>query len=43
MKAGLWNNNGQGIVLTPEGKLLDGQHRMAAVILSQRDIARVEA
>lgn len=27
-----WNNNGQGIVLTAEGKLLDGQHRMAAVL-----------
>jgi hypothetical protein len=38
MKAGRWNNNGQGIVLTPEGKLLDGQHRMAAIVEAQTPI-----
>lgn len=38
MKAGNWNNNGQGIVLTPEGNLLDGQHRMAAVVMSNMSI-----
>lgn len=39
MKAGRWNNNGQGISLTPEGELLDGQHRCHAVILSQTPTA----
>lgn len=39
MKSGRWNNNGQGVVLTPEGMLLDGQHRMAAVVQSQATIA----
>jgi len=39
MKAGRWNNNGQGIVITPEGELLDGQHRIAAVIQSQTPTA----
>lgn len=39
MKAGRWNNNGQGIVLTPDGQLLDGQHRMAAIIQSQTPVA----
>ncbi len=39
MKAGRWNNNGQGIIITPESELLDGQHRLHAVILSQASIA----
>lgn len=39
MKAGAWTNNGQGIVITPDGALLDGQHRMHAVLRSQREIA----
>lgn len=39
MKSGRWNNNGQGIVLTPDGMLLDGQHRMAAVVQAQTPIA----
>lgn len=34
MRAGLWNNNGQGLIFTEDMKLLDGQHRLAAVIAS---------
>lgn len=32
MKEGRWENNGQTIVLTAAGHLLDGQHRMHAII-----------
>ena len=32
MAEGRWQSNGQGIVLTEAGMLLDGQHRMHAVI-----------
>lgn len=32
MAEGKWESNGQGIVLTAAGMLLDGQHRMHAVI-----------
>lgn len=32
---GRWNNNGQGIVLSEDGTLLDGQHRLKAIIQSQ--------
>lgn len=32
MKAGKWNVTGQGIVLDKDGALLDGQHRLQAVI-----------
>lgn len=35
MKNGRWVNNGQGIILTADGTLLDGQHRLAAVVASQ--------
>lgn len=34
MKAGRWNNNGQGLIFTEDMVLLDGQHRLAAVIAS---------
>lgn len=34
MKAGRWINNGQGIILSNEGELLDGQHRLRAIIAS---------
>jgi hypothetical protein len=33
MKEGLWKLNGQPIILSDEGKLLDGQHRLEAVAL----------
>jgi hypothetical protein len=32
MRRGRWNTNGQGIIFTPEGELLDGQHRLLALI-----------
>jgi len=32
MKAGRWNTNGQGIIFSPDGDLLDGQHRLQALI-----------
>ena len=35
MKAGLWRVNGEPIIISDEGKLLDGQHRLWAVIESQ--------
>lgn len=34
MANGYWHLNGQGIVLSESGELLDGQHRMLAVILA---------
>lgn len=34
MKEGRWESNGQGIVLTDSGALLDGQHRMHAIVRS---------
>lgn len=34
MRAGRWNTNGQGIIFSPEGQLLDGQHRLKAIIES---------
>jgi hypothetical protein len=34
MRAGRWNTNGQGIIFTPEGDLLDGQHRLEAIVES---------
>lgn len=39
MADGRWNNNGQGIVLSEDGTLLDGQHRLRAVLISQATLA----
>lgn len=39
MKTGRWNNNGQTIVISESGYLLDGQHRCAAVLASGVTIA----
>ena len=39
MRNGRWQPNGQGIVLAPDGSLLDGQHRCRAIILAQRPVA----
>lgn len=39
MRNNRWNNNGQGIVVSLDGELLDGQHRMHAIIASQQSIA----
>jgi hypothetical protein len=39
MAQGRWNNNGQGIVLSEDGTLLDGQHRLRAVLVSQTPIS----
>lgn len=38
MKAGNWGMTGQGISFDTDGNLLDGQHRLAAVILSGKTI-----
>lgn len=38
MRGGRWQPNGQGIILTADGKLLDGQHRLAAIISSGETI-----
>lgn len=32
MRLGTWQQNGQGIVISDKGRLLDGQHRVAAAI-----------
>lgn len=32
MAAGRWNTNGQGVIFSPDGDLLDGQHRLRAVV-----------
>lgn len=34
MTEGRWLANGQGVVVSDKGKLLDGQHRMAAIVKS---------
>lgn len=34
MKAGKWNLTGQGITIAKDGGILDGQHRLAAVVLA---------
>ena len=39
MKSGRWNNNGQGIVISATGNLLDGQHRMHAIVQAQMPIS----
>lgn len=39
MKAGRWLNNGQSIVVAENGELLDGQHRLHAIIVAQTPIS----
>ena len=39
MLAGRWMANGQGIVFSLDGQLLDGRHRLTAVILAQVEVA----
>ena len=39
MKADLWVNNGQGIVISHDGTLLDGQHRLQAIVYANRPIS----
>lgn len=39
MADGLWINNGQGIVISDTGELLDGQHRLHAIIKSGKTVA----
>lgn len=34
MKDGQWANNGETVIFSDTGKLLDGQHRLSAVVLS---------
>lgn len=38
MKEGRWNNNGQPIIFAEDGTLLDGQHRMQAILHAQEPI-----
>lgn len=39
MRNGRWENNGQPIILDTAGRLLDGQHRLSAVLASGMSIA----
>lgn len=41
MKAGKWRTNGEPIILDDEGFLLDGQHRLYAVVMSGATIETV--
>ena len=43
MKAGRWQLNGETIVLGAYGELLDGQHRLAAVVMSNTSIVSLVA
>lgn len=43
MKAGRWYISHQGIAFNPEGQLVDGQHRMAAVVMANLDVMFVVA
>ena len=41
MKKGLWDVNGEGIIIAESGRLLNGQHRLHAVIKSGKTIQSV--
>ncbi len=41
MKRGVWLENGESIVLNGDGRVLDGQHRLAAVVRAGTDIRAV--
>ncbi len=41
MKAGLWQLNGEAIIFDEDGFLKDGQHRLAAIIMSRATIRTV--
>jgi hypothetical protein len=43
MKAGLWRLNGETIIVGSSGRLLDGQHRLAAVIVANVDVTMLIA
>lgn len=38
MRAGQWGTTGQGIIFDSNGHLLDGQHRLAAIVMSGKTI-----
>lgn len=38
MRRGRWNTNGQGIIFDPDGNLLDGQHRLRALIEAEMSV-----
>jgi hypothetical protein len=38
MKAGRWDLHGQGITIGPNDELLDGQHRLSAVVVAKVDV-----
>lgn len=38
MEAGRWTLNGQGIVFSAEGKLLDGRHRLTAIVATSVEV-----
>jgi hypothetical protein len=35
MRSGRWHSNGQTVVISVDGNLLDGQHRMHAIVMAQ--------
>lgn len=39
MRDDQWVNNGQGIILSEDGELLDGQHRLRAILISQKTVS----
>lgn len=39
MRHDRWLNGGQGLIISVNGKLLDGQHRCRAIILAQRPVS----
>jgi hypothetical protein len=38
IKDGMWLNNGESIIVSKSGRLLDGQHRLLAVVKAERSI-----
>ena len=38
MQAGRWSLNGQGIIFSADGKLLDGRHRLTAIVATECEV-----
>lgn len=43
MMAGLWKDNGETIKFSPDGRLIDGQHRMWAVVRAKKTVRMLAA
>lgn len=43
MKAGRWRITHQGIAFGPDGKLVDGQHRLSAVVMAETTVSMLVA